>query len=443
HGLSDAEILARIPASVRIIGFSCMFSHEWPEVRGLIRRVAASLPRAVLIAGGEHLTAVPEFSLLQCPELTACVLGEGDGTAVRLVEAIANGTSLDGVPGIVFRRGDEIRNTGPAQRLRDVDDLPEPAWDLIPLEEYLSRELGFGVNRGRSLPVLATRGCPYRCTFCSSPVMWTTRYVTRDPMLLIDEMRRFQDRYRIRNFDFYDLTAVVKRDWIVRFCQVLIEQKLDVTWQLPSGTRVEAIDEEVSSLMFASGCRNLTYAPESGSPEVLHRIKKKVKLDRMAASMHAALANGLNIKANLILGFPGETRRNVLETMRFMIRMALIGVHDVTVSSFAPYPGSELYEELRANGRIAELSDTFFHDMMSYGDITRSVSWSEHFGGAKLALYRIVATLAFYLISFAGRPVRIFRLVRNIIRGRSESKLEWGLLALGRRVRGAAHSRAA
>ena len=437
HGLAAEKIVERIPDDARVIGFSCMFSHEWPEVRDLIQLTAARFPHAFLMAGGEHVTAAPDFSLEDCPGLSCCVLGEGEATAGLVTDAIARGAPIDLVPGIVFRHKGRIHRTLPAQRLRAVDDIPEPAWDLVPLEQYLCRELGFGVNRGRSMPMIATRGCPYQCTFCSSPVMWTTRYVTRDPALLIAEMRRYQRRYQIRNFDFYDLTAVVKRDWIVRFCRLLLEDGLDVTWQLPSGTRVEAIDEEVSRLMYASGCRNLTYAPESGSPEVLRRIKKKVDLNRMTLSMRSALGSGLNIKANLILGFPGETRREAAQTLAFAGRMALIGIHDVTISSFAPYPGSELFQGLRDTGRIPALNDDFFHNMMSYGDITRSVSWSESISNHELAAYRLLGTLTFYALSFARRPVRLYRLCRNILRGRSESKLEWGLLALARRLFGA------
>jgi hypothetical protein len=127
----------------------------------------------------------------------------------------------------------------------------------------------------------------------------------------------------------------------------------------------------------------------------------------------------------------------VAKTLAFAGRMALIGIHDVTISSFAPYPGSELFNGLREAGRIPALSDEFFHQMMSYGDITHSVSWSECFSDRELAIYRLLGTLIFYLASFARRPIRLFRLAANILRGRSESKLEWGLIAMARRLRGA------
>src|SRR5581483_8270975 len=111
--------------------------------------------------------------------------------------------------------------------------------------------------------------------------------------------------------DFYDLTAIVKRDWIVRFCNLAIDSGANFTWQLPSGTRSEAIDGEVAQLLFRSGCRNISYAPESGAPSVLARIKKKIKLPAMKESMRGAIRAGINVKANIIIGFPHETHREI------------------------------------------------------------------------------------------------------------------------------------
>src|SRR6476620_3967712 len=124
------------------------------------------------------------------------------------------------------------------------------------------------------MPMIATRGCPYQCTFCSNPEMWTTRWYAREPGKVLDEIQLYMDKYAATNFDFYDLTAIVKRSWIIQFTNEILTRKMKFTWQLPSGTRSEAIDDEVSRLLYASVCWNMSSAPESGSPEVLKRIKK-------------------------------------------------------------------------------------------------------------------------------------------------------------------------
>jgi len=187
-----------------------------------------------IVLGGEHATAVPELCLAEAPALLACAIGEGEETAVELVEALSHDRhrSLRDVAGIVFRTPEGPCRTTPRARIRDVDDIPPPRWDLTPIERYLDGGFSFGVDRGRTMPLLATRGCPYRCTFCSSPQMWTTRYSTRDPRLVVDEIEDYIGRYRATSFDFYDLTSIVKPDWITAFCAEIERRKLRITWSV-------------------------------------------------------------------------------------------------------------------------------------------------------------------------------------------------------------------
>jgi anaerobic magnesium-protoporphyrin IX monomethyl ester cyclase len=444
NGLTASEIVARVGGRPDWIGVSALFSHEWPVLRELFAALAARFPGVPLVCGGEHPTAAPEFSLTDAPELTACVLGEGEETAVELTDAIAHGRDLASVPGLALRgaRGERgVIRTAPRGRIRAVDAIPLPRWDLVPIERYLERGLSFGVDRGRTMPILATRGCPYRCTFCSSPSMWTTRYVMRDPGLVVEEIERWVAEHKIQNIDFYDLTAVVKRDWILAFCRRMIERRVPVTWQLPSGTRSEAIDAEVARLLYASGCRNISYAPESGSARTLSRIKKKVRLDRMEASMRAAVESGLNVKANILVGFPGESHADVAETLRFMGRMARAGVHDASVWTFSPYPGSELYEELRAAGRIGAMDDDYFASLLSYSDLKSAVSYDDHISSEALQRYRLLGMLFFYGASFFFHPDRPARSALNLLRGRYESRTEMSLANLARKLRRGAAGR--
>src|SRR4029079_8189979 len=116
----------------QFIGISCLFSHEWPLVRELIAAIAARLPDVPIVCGGEHATAVPEMCLEDAPALQACALGEGEETIVELVEKCAAGENLSGVAGIVFRGPSGPCRTKPRARIRDVDEIPAPRWDLTP-----------------------------------------------------------------------------------------------------------------------------------------------------------------------------------------------------------------------------------------------------------------------------------------------------------------------
>jgi anaerobic magnesium-protoporphyrin IX monomethyl ester cyclase len=440
RGLTADEIVARIPADTDVLGVSCMFSQDWPYVKRVLRALRARFPRALIVAGGEHVTALPEVVLEEVVDY--CVVGEGEETLVELLDAIRDRRPLAEVPGLVTRDANAaVTRTEPRARVADVDSLPLPAWDLFPLEAYLGAGYGFGVDRGRGMPILATRGCPYRCTFCSSPTMWTTRWSARDPAKVLDEIRGYIERYGATNFDFYDLTAIIKREWIIAFCRLVKASGLEFTWQLPTGTRSEAIDEEVSRLLFATGCRNITYAPESGSPSELQRIKKKVKLDAMKRSMRAATRQGIYVKSNIVFGFPGQTRRELWESMRFIVDMAALGVRDTMVYLFCPYPGSEMYRELRAAGRIGPPNDEYFKALTCYADLSQGLTWTDHLTGRQLAWARLGGQLLFYVVSYLVRPWRSVQTAYHVAIRRHESPMERALGGFARRLVGGALGR--
>lgn len=436
RGLSIPEIVSRIPADADLIGLSCMFSQAWLFVRQLVEAVAERFPGVPLVLGGEHVTAVPELILNTCAAVSACALGEGEGTIVDLGHHFPSEPEL--VPGIVYRdeAGNPVRSTGRA-RIKDVSGIARPAWDLLPLENYLSRPFASGTNAGRTMPILATRGCPYKCSFCSSPQMWTQRYYPRPPLEVVEEIEDYVREYRVDCVEFYDLTAIVKKEWVIEFGTLLKERGLNISWSLPSGTRSEALDGEVTKLLAETGCRYLVYAAESGSPRVLKAIHKKVKLPRLVESIREAKRNGLRLRCNLMIGLPKEERSDAWKTMRFQAQLALLGVDDVPLYMFSPYPGSELFEYLREKGVIGELDDDYFRSLLCQMDLTTSSSYCESMSPTELAAYRLIGMSTFYGLSYATRPWRVLRTARNLfVTGRSDTVFEQRIAeALRRRKR--------
>lgn len=430
-GLTPQEMANRVASDTNIIGVSCTFSHDWPVTVEAMEQLRVRFPDAWIIVGGEHITAMPEYSLENCKEIDICVLGEGEETMVELVRTLCKGGDLSQVKGICFRGKDgKVETTGRRGRIKEIDAIPKPKWDATPLQAYLDRGLSFGVNLGPTVPMLATRGCPYQCTFCSSPTMWTTKWSARSPESVLDELESYMLKYKATNFDFYDLTMVVRRDWILKFAALIKDRGLKFTWQLPSGTRSEAIDREVARALYETGCRNISYAPESGSPEELKRIKKKVSLDKMLISMRDANREGLNIKANIIIGFPGETRKDVFLTLKLLAQMAFVGVHDVSVAMFSPYPGSELFADLQKSGKVKKLDKGYFIGLTTYKDISSSINWCDTIGEKELALYRTIGLLIFYGLAGLVRPWRLVRSLRNVWNGKEESRAEKSFIAL-------------
>lgn len=422
-GLSDEELVERIPPDTRLIGITSMFSEEWPLVREVIRSIRRSFPSALLVAGGEHVTAAPEFSLGDCRELDLCVLGEGEATLAEIALRLSRGESVRDVAGTVVRENGTVQVNPPRPRIRDLDAIPPPAWHLVPLERYFERGLGFGLKRGRSIPILMSRGCPYRCSFCSNERMWTTRWIPRSPGAVIDEMATLIDRYAIDNFDVYDATATVRRDWVVEFCTRLIARGWNITWQIPAGTRTEVLDDEVTRLLHRSGCRYLAYAPESGSTRVLRKVRKRLDLVRMKQSMRSALRSGIRVKCNMIVGFPDETPAEMFETTRLCVELAVLGAYDLNMGPFCPYPGSAIFDELVAAGRIPRLDDDFFDALASYSDLGRTRSWNPAVPDWAMAMARIGNMALFYGISFVLHPGRLASLVKNLATGRQDTRL--------------------
>lgn len=418
QGLSTGDIIERISPDTAILGISLMFSQEWPEHRRLISQIKNSFPDLILIAGGEHATAMPEYVLRSCPAIDYVVSGEGELTFLELVAGLFSGQSREVIRGTshIDQDGTHVHG-GLSRRIEDVDNLPYPAWDLCSIEEYFIPNWSMGIGHGRNMPILATRGCPYQCTFCSNPFMWTTRYQMRDVTQVIDEIEFLVDKYEANSIDFFDLTAIVKKNWIIEFCNELQRRKLNLTWQLPSGTRSEALDDETLQAIYDQGCSFLVYAPESANQNTLDAIKKRLKIENLIKSVRSALKIGHTVKINLIIGFPDETRTGILQTILFCLRMAIRGVHDCNIATFTPYPGSELFQELSEQGHIPELNDQYFDDLLIQFDFTILKSFCRAVSGLELGLYRVLGMGLFYTLVYVLRPARLFRALKGAISG--------------------------
>lgn len=422
QGLSTEQVVARIPADVDVIGFAHMFLHEWDVLRELIAAIKKARPHARTVVGGENATAYWSQMLDECSALDVVVRGEGEATFCELLEHVESGRPLDDVGSLALRRkGRPVANPS-RPRIDDLDALARPAWDLFPVDAYLRRGLGSGVDRGAAMPVLTSRGCPYRCTFCSSPQMWTTRYRRRDPNDVVDEIADLQARYGVQNVNINDLTSLLTKAWILEFCEALQRRGVTVTWQLPSGTRSEAVDEEAAEVMYAAGCRNFCYAPESGSPEELVRIQKRVKLPALRESLQAAIDAGMVTEASIILGLPDQSEDDLITTWKFTLRMALDGLHSLGVMVFAPYPGSALYERLNAEGQISH------DDAYRYGSLLRAAtagkSYRDGWSRRSLTTVQFAMLGTFYAAQYARRPQRAWQSAVNLLRGREDTILE-------------------
>lgn len=424
QGLTLESMVADVPGQTNVIGINAMFSGEWPVTRRLIKMLRARFPNALIVAGGEHITALTEFSLRESPEIDVCVRGEGERVFVELLNSLCSGEYLPHVEGIAYltASGEYVENLG-LTRIRDLSELPWPHWPDGYLQTFWAAGKSAGVLTDRDMPMIISRGCPYQCTFCSSPNMWTTRYVLRDVDDVIDEIKTYRDRYDITSVQLYDLTAITKKRWTVEFCQRLLDEGIELNWSVPQGTRSEILDEEALSYLKRTGCHYLVYAPESGSPRVLEEIKKRITLDGLIKSVMEAKRQELVLRMNLIIGFPGETRLDVLRTAWLGIWMAVRGVDEVSTNVFSPYPGSELFRNLIEEKRL-EISDSYFLALTSLNSDffnLNPLTFNENMGSKELAVYRLIILMGCYGLGYLTHPSRIVRTFQNWFGGNKKA----------------------
>ncbi len=424
-GLGPEAIAEAIDSEAEVIGIGALFSFSWPLIRRIIHVLKQRHPDKVIVCGGEHFTEMPDHSLATAP-IDYIVLGEGEQSLLALLDALESGApDPAALPGLAFMRNGAAVNTGRRGRIRDVNALPWPAWDLFEPRAYYTHGYIMGVDAGMTMPILATRGCPYACTYCSNATMWQRRWYARDPANVVDEIEHYHREYGAVNFPFHDLTAILRRSWIAAFCEELLMRDLPITWQLPAGTRCEVVDREVTDLLRRTGCHSITFAPESGSARTRKLVGKKMTEENLMRAVRAAVRSGLNVSSFFVIGFPRDTAADLRQSLRLAFKLAVAGSNDIAMSCFFPIPGTQLYEELVASGRIEPSDEILLTPMFSMdAAIGEPNNYCEALSARSLTGFKYAILLTFYATSFLVRPWRAFHIAWNVLRGHETCRLD-------------------
>ncbi|MBT6600609.1 MAG: radical SAM protein [Nitrospina sp.] len=407
QGLTNKQILERIPKDTKIFGFTCLFSNAWPLVNHIALGVRELFPEAIFIAGGEHPTALPD-QVLNSGAFDAVVMGEGEETFLEMINKIKNNEPWQDVDGICYLNNQNhiIKNVA-RKRVRNIDNFPYPDWDEWSIEEYISHNQVTGINLGRSIPILGSRGCPYACTFCSNEDMWTRQYIMREGKSLANEMEFMKNKYSLTGFSFMDSTFVVNRKKTLDFCNEVIKKDMNITYQIPAGTRCEAFDVELAKKLEESGLKNLALAPESGSEMIREVTKKQIKIDDFFRVVKIFQKVNITVGCFVVIGFPEDNISTLKESLAMIRKLAVLGVDDITVSKFTPYPGSPLFNQFRENGVIDDKLEELA-DIISFYS-SESKSYSESLTSKQLHFWMIWMFLNFYVITFVCRPMKVIK----------------------------------
>lgn len=408
QGLTIQQILDKIPVDTKIIGFSCSYSHCWPLVERIALEVQKKIPDAVYVTGGEHPSAMPEH-VLRKGVFDVVIRGEGEETFLELTKKIEYNQPWHEIDGISFLNGEkQLISNKARQRIKDLNTIPYPDWDSWCIEKYIAHQQVSGINLGRSMPILGSRGCPYACTFCSSERMWTRRYIMREGKSIVDEMEYMKNRYNLNGFSFFDSTFIINRRKMMDFCKELIKRNLDISYQLPAGTRCEVFDDELAFKLEKSGLKNFSFAPESGSDMIRKVINKQIRLDTFFNAVRAVKKTNMTVGCFIVIGFPEDTQETMKQTLSFVRKLAFIGLDDVTVSKFTPYPGSIYFDgllrEVAFSDRLSELDFI----ISFYSDEGRS--YCKSLTAKQLYYWMNWMFINFYVISFIVRP---WKLIKN------------------------------
>lgn len=396
-----------------VIGIS-IFTTFFKTAQKYAARIRQAYPNVVLLAGGPHATFESEQTLRDIPEVDFLVAAEGEHAVPMLLDHLNAGkTDYAELPNLVWRNGEEIEKNA-VRFLPSLDEFPTPDWELLEPDKFALKPNGIFTKAKRIIPMVVTRGCPYVCTFCGAPTMTGRPLRRRAVENVLDEIEQLQKTYGVDEFHFMDDNFTLHPSYLQQFCQGVIDRGLKIWWACPNGVRLDSLRPGTLKLMQQSGCYSFAVGIEVGTQRMLDVIKKDLTLETIRAQLDMIRETTPKIRVTgfFILGLPEESVGDVLKTILFAMTLP---IHRANFFNYSPFPGNEIYANLKASGQIENLdfSKVYIHSL-SY-EHPRIRKW-------QLRLLMQVAHVAFYL-----RPAIIVGLLREI---HSLSQVE----IIGRRV---------
>lgn len=301
--------------------------------------VRAVLPELKIVMGGVHPTIFPD-EVLSNPSVDYVVRNEGEITFAELV----SGKPVSEIHGLSYKINDKHIHNPARPFIENLDDMPHPAYHLLPMQKYHP-----SVGNYKRLPaasIITSRGCPGRCTFCYTGAHGK-RIRFRSAESIINEIKLLTRDYGIKEICFYDDTFTANRENVIRFCRLVAQENIDITWTCMS--RIDFVDEETLSLMGIAGCHQIGYGIESADENILNNIKKSIPLNEVQKVIKLTQKCGIDARAMFIFGSPGETEETMKKTLDFAIKIKPdLVVFNVTT----PYPGTEMFAWAKEKGYL-------------------------------------------------------------------------------------------
>jgi len=380
----------------------------------LAQALRASGVKSPILIGGAHVSALPEQTLREFPEFDLGVINEGEHSLIEVIEAYKSGSSYHDIRGIVFRENDEIILTPARPLIENLDELPFPAWDLIPDLAKYYRPAPHSYYQLPSSSLMTSRGCNGTCTFCARPFMGEC-YRSNSPeytMAMVDYLVR---RYGIRDVMFYDDNFLLDRGRVVRICETLLSRNYSISWSCLA--RTDVTPKDFYETIHSAGCWQIAYGIESGDQVILNNMKKHVKIDRVVQMIQQANRAGITTRGYFMIGCPGETQATIEKTIDFMCKSGLKEFH---VTFCTPMPGAELFDTWQKWGQFdCDWRKLGFWDPVF---IPAGMTREELIDGHRRMFrkfYLRPAVIVRYILTILRRPGIMFNIIRagwNVVR---------------------------
>ncbi len=340
----EARLRAELPGAL-CLGVTVLTGAPIADALAISRAAKRLRPELPVIWGGWHPSMFARECLAE-PSVDVTVRGQGEETFQDLVQRLAEGRSLEDCAGCTVRLPDGTIRENPSRPLAPLDRFAAHDYGLVPVERY------FELKGKRQLDYISSQGCHFRCAFCSDPFVYGRKWVGVEPERLVDRLRSLWERYRFADVNFQDETFFTRRERIRILAERLCASDMRISWaatmRADQGVR---LPQELWALCRRSGLRRLLVGVESGSDEMLRRIRKDIRIEQVFHTAARMVEHGIAGHFPFIVGFPGESDDSVRASLECAKRLrAMSADFQTPIYYFKPYPGSELVADAVARG---------------------------------------------------------------------------------------------
>jgi len=321
-----------------LVGVTMMSSY-YIEAKAIIKKLKSRGKKVVI--GGPLVTALPRYMIKNtCADYA--VIGEGEKPLLKIVKAMAEKK--------------QIKRLHKAGYIKNLSGLPIPDWEQMDPRRYPRAPHGGVVKHFPVAPVITSRGCPFECKFCASPMLWQRRIRFRQPEEVVEEIEYLKWRFGVREIHFEDDNLTLGREHVEKICRLMIKKKLDLAWATPNGIRADKVDLSLLRLMKRSGCYFVAFGIESGNQQILDEVAKHSRLAVIEKAVRLAHRAGLLTQGFFIFGLPGETEATIEQTIKFAKKLPLDKAQFLLLDVI---PGSALWDELKFADKVNWALDSF------------------------------------------------------------------------------------